>query len=510
MFIIPLGLGRKLPRFPYMTLAITGLTLLFSVFSFSTVQKVESGVSTTTRSAMLESWFHFAEEVCTARKLGEDTCRQSQVYLEKIKEKDGGSAEPAASPKTPKAADMIAALQLANEATIWLVKGPPTDAAKTVSGRDFMAQFKRYKDENLINIRKAGLLSSGNLSLVTVIRAQLTHAGWMHLIGNLLFLIMFGFVVEQRIYMPEYLAVYLAGGTIGLLTEAATNPPHLFLIGASANIAAVMGLFFALYYERRMRLLVNVLLAYTRVVQVPILIFFPLLFIAADISGALGNLGPQPTGVAHLAHLGGFLVGLTYGLWLRHTEPLPETFAFPDELGLMKELRSSESLQAKFELAGQIISYNPDNGPALDELLAAASHASLIGTRLKPEQLKLIEDHLPERLNQLVQARNWPKLDSILNSMPPDVSPLNTCGELISEHIYSLFKRQVEGNQPWPAVFLAAAYMERHPNSRLSGELRSALQTMETRTSEVRLFARLHPNSPVAIWLGEDDVRASA
>lgn len=148
---------------------------------------------------------------------------------------------------------------------------------------------------------------------VSVLTAMFIHAGWLHLLGNMLFLYVFGNNVEDRLGRLHYLLFYLAGGYLatyafGFLNPASTAP----LVGASGAIAAVLGAYLFLYPRAKVTGLV------------PVLFFLPLRFPAWLVLGswfvlqlplvqhAVGQ--PTDSTVAYIAHIAGFAAGFIYAL----------------------------------------------------------------------------------------------------------------------------------------------------------------------------------------------------
>jgi membrane associated rhomboid family serine protease len=149
--------------------------------------------------------------------------------------------------------------------------------------------------------------------VVSVLTAMFIHAGWLHLIGNMLFLYVFGNNVEDRLGRFHFLLFYLVGGYIAtyafaLLNTAAVTP----LVGASGAIAAVLGAYLFLYPRAKVTSLV------------PFLFFLPLRFPAWLVLGSwfilqlpsIQHLLGVPTDdtVAYVAHVAGFIAGFLYVL----------------------------------------------------------------------------------------------------------------------------------------------------------------------------------------------------
>jgi membrane associated rhomboid family serine protease len=145
--------------------------------------------------------------------------------------------------------------------------------------------------------------------LETILTAMFLHAGWEHILGNMLFLWVFGPEIEDVMSRPRYLIFYLVGGLVATFAQIAITPdatiPNL---GASGAIAAVMGAFLVTYPRDQIR---TVLLLgwYVSVRLVPALVLVGIWFLM-QIFSEVGSLATvQSGGVAYLAHIGGFVFG---------------------------------------------------------------------------------------------------------------------------------------------------------------------------------------------------------
>ncbi|AYG83390.1 hypothetical protein DWB77_05586 [Streptomyces hundungensis] len=158
----------------------------------------------------------------------------------------------------------------------------------------------------------AELMAGRPHALLTPLTALFVHGSWLHLLGNMLFLYVFGAMAEERLGWPEFALFYLVSGYLALFAYAAAHAgSQQTLVGASGAISAVLGAFLYLFPRARVTSIF------------PFLLFLPLRFPAwivlifwfalqwLAIQGA--SAGP---GVAYLAHLVGFGLGFLYA-WAR-------------------------------------------------------------------------------------------------------------------------------------------------------------------------------------------------
>ncbi len=144
---------------------------------------------------------------------------------------------------------------------------------------------------------------------ITILTAMFMHAGWMHIIGNMVFLWAFGPEVENAMGPPRYLLFYLLSGVVASLAQIAAMPhatvPNL---GASGAIAGVMGAFLVTYPTDQIRTLVF-LGIFVRVTFIPAALLIGMWFLIQLFNqvGAVADV--QGGGVAYVAHVGGCIFG---------------------------------------------------------------------------------------------------------------------------------------------------------------------------------------------------------
>jgi len=145
--------------------------------------------------------------------------------------------------------------------------------------------------------------------LVTILTAMFMHGGWMHILGNMIFLWAFGPEVEDAMQPLRYLAFYLVSGVVASAAQIVVAPASIVpSLGASGAIAGVMGAFVVTYPFDRIRTLV-LLGIFTRVTYIPAALLIGLWFLIQLFNqvGAVADV--QTGGVAYAAHVGGFIFG---------------------------------------------------------------------------------------------------------------------------------------------------------------------------------------------------------
>src|SRR5262249_11794001 len=146
------------------------------------------------------------------------------------------------------------------------------------------------------------------------------HAGWLHLLGNMLFLWVFGNNVEDRFGRLRFIVFYLAVGVAASYAYASANPESGdALVGASGAIAGTLGAYVMLFPRARVLTVVIVVPVWLRAWLV-LGVWFVLQAVNAQLS-ANGN--ANASGIGYLVHVVGFVLGLGYGLWFRTRHPPP-------------------------------------------------------------------------------------------------------------------------------------------------------------------------------------------
>jgi membrane associated rhomboid family serine protease len=191
-------------------------------------------------------------------------------------------------------------LQLPSEAFTYGWAAVP---AEITSGRDIVRE---------VNVPGGSFMlePSPDPVYLTLLSSMFMHGGWLHLAGNMLFLWIFGDNVEHALGRVKYVLFYLFAGLVGSLAQIALDPSSLIpSLGASGAISGALGAYVVLFPTNR------VLVVFFRVATwVPALVVIGLWAILQFVNG-LGQIAvtEQTGGVAYMAHIGGFVVGVIVG-----------------------------------------------------------------------------------------------------------------------------------------------------------------------------------------------------
>lgn len=156
---------------------------------------------------------------------------------------------------------------------------------------------------------------------LSIVTAMFLHGGWAHLLGNMLYLLVFGDNVEDRLGRVRYLLFYLVCGVAATLVFAAVNATSTTtLVGASGAIAGVLGAYLVMFPTATVRTFIPPLFFLPLPAVLVLGGWFVLQLVTDDVSGQSG------AGVAYLAHVAGFIVGMVLVLLMGQRPQRPRRY----------------------------------------------------------------------------------------------------------------------------------------------------------------------------------------
>jgi membrane associated rhomboid family serine protease len=155
---------------------------------------------------------------------------------------------------------------------------------------------------------------------LSVLTSMFMHGGWMHIIGNMLYLWIFGNNIEDAVGHVRFVLFYLLCGAAAALAQSVFNVhSEVPMIGASGAIAGVLGAYMVLFPRAHVLVLVP-LGFFTQILRLPALLVLGFWFVLQFIEGGL--IAPKGEGgVAYWAHIGGFVAGIVLIFLLRRPPP---------------------------------------------------------------------------------------------------------------------------------------------------------------------------------------------
>jgi len=183
--------------------------------------------------------------------------------------------------------------------------------------------------------------------LVGLFTGMFMHGGFMHLLGNMLFLWVFGDNIEGVIGNTKFILLYLVMGILAALAHIISEPASLIpCVGASGAIAGLMGAYLVMFPKSRIKMLF-----FIRVFSIPAFVFL-LFWIGQQLLSGFGSLpmfagkdGVDGGGVAYWAHIGGFVVGALAGLVFKKAAQSYQLMAEDNQLKAAWERFSGPSVK---------------------------------------------------------------------------------------------------------------------------------------------------------------------
>ena len=154
---------------------------------------------------------------------------------------------------------------------------------------------------------------SGPLKIIppalSIFTSMFLHGGWMHLIGNMLYLWIFADNVEDKLGTKKFIAFYIASGIFASLSQSIFNlDSNIPMIGASGSIAGVLGAYLHFFPRAKIFVLVPFIIFFT--VRIPAFVLLIFWFIYQFL-----NLSNLDSSVAWVAHIGGFIFGYFFAIF---------------------------------------------------------------------------------------------------------------------------------------------------------------------------------------------------
>jgi|SRR6185312_2476914 len=190
---------------------------------------------------------------------------------------------------------------------------PPLVTTMLIVACVFVFLHERWLDEFSLNafLMKYAVVPA-RLRPVTLLTSLFIHGGWMHIIGNMLFLWAFGRSLEDAMGHGKFLSFYLLCGVIsGVVQLLFATDPRIPTVGASGAIAGVMGAYLLRFPRAWIHTLVIVIVFITTV-EIPAW-FFTIFWFVTQLFNGVGSIATTQVsggGTAWFAHIGGFLAGM--------------------------------------------------------------------------------------------------------------------------------------------------------------------------------------------------------
>jgi len=154
--------------------------------------------------------------------------------------------------------------------------------------------------------------------LDTLLTSMFLHGGLEHIIGNMWFLWIFGDNVEDKLGKANYIILYLLSGIFGsILFTLTSSNPYIVAIGASGAVSGVLGAYLILFPNARIVTLVPLGYYFYRIIEIRAVYYIFIWFLLQAFFASVSLFALVNVRVAYWAHIGGFIIGLLFGLYGR-------------------------------------------------------------------------------------------------------------------------------------------------------------------------------------------------
>lgn len=453
----PLGLGFKTKDFPYATWLIISICVFFYALGQQKEQYQSEYFSLKAHDQLERAHDHLFYEYCL-ENLGNVLCEQ--FAMERNLYTDGDEEIPfGAYGFETSANSMLEFMGLYDEFRHTLDENPTALQALPSYASFMLSQDKLSEQIQKIRV-KYNLLHHDNLNFIAIILAIFSHDNIPHLIGNMLFLFIFGRYVEARVGRVMYLVSYLILGSIALSIYAYYSPDKfLHVLGASANVSVIMGAFYVLFFNQRLKIFFFYLVS--KVASFPVKTYMFLFFMLQEFVFSL----TAQENVAYLAHAIGLVLGCGFGYAYKKLRPVPREFLYEDEVKQWEFAKSKISRVEFIEESLEILKYNPNNKVVIKALIKEIAPEKRNLTELDLDEELLLRQLIPGYLKELYRNKEYISLYDTVERIPRSWS-LSTCLSSFSQKkLISLIDQSIDDSRLFSSVLFIQAFLERYKNS---------------------------------------------
>ena len=324
---IPIGLEIKHKDVPWFTIFIVVLTTFISIYSFDEIYKTSISLATSENVNNLQnSKLQYLQKICESKNnkiFSTESCKEITSMEQRPGVEVGLLKKLQQQQVKKKDIKVISEFFQLNSFNIKDV---------SINNSKIKEHYNNIKQVTLQTQKKHHLLSKANVTPTAILKAQLTHSGWMHLIGNMIFLIAMCIAVEQRLGSLKTAGIYFLTGTIALPAYIYLAEGFIHIVGASANVFGIMGAFVTLFYNKNVKLLFSYNMMFYKTVKMPVLLYSLIFVIFSELVGLSSS-----SSVAHGAHLIGFVVGALVAYGFKRSSSIPDQYIYKYEYQLVKK-----------------------------------------------------------------------------------------------------------------------------------------------------------------------------
>jgi membrane associated rhomboid family serine protease len=485
---LPLGLFLRLKNIPIVTILII-ICSFVNHFIFSDLSKAQSEMMVLKEEFQIKK-FVMLDKYCLDRGFKSENCNfSSATKVENSKSKKFNKELNIVSTLLESMNHSSDLLAMVSDFDNILEEGlsESSDISDLDGYSAFMISHNHYKENFNKIIHQNNLLNVTNINLSSLLKASITHAGFLHLFGNMLVLFVFGIYVEARIGTLNYFLSYVVTGFVGLsIYSYFIMSSNTFVVGASANVFGMMGMFYIFFKKVNMKFFAFYI--YFKVIEIPVKTYFFILFILLELINMF-----VANNVAHGAHIAGLVTGILIAFAWDVKHKLPEGFLFLSEYEWWKEIKSIPTLNKRILYTQNLLSFNPYNNKVRAQILNSifedkneetSKYESFINKELSPF---LLDKYKEGKTEQILK---------ILSSLPRDLC-FNSILRLFHQKILlELLDISIKNNQYFLSLRVILCICEKYPKSpQLDNYLKTAASLIETQTISNEKIVFLHERS---------------
>ncbi|MBC76634.1 MAG: hypothetical protein CME64_11525 [Halobacteriovoraceae bacterium] len=330
------------------------------------------------------------------------------------------------------------------------------------------------------------LLHHDNITLYTLFLAVFSHETLMHLLGNMLFLFIFGRYVEQRVGPVPFLVSYIVLGTMALGLYAWFNDGNfLHILGASANVSVVMGAFYALFFHKKLKVFFFYL--GVKIARFPVKTYMFLFFMLQEFIYSFTAL----ESVAYGAHAAGLVLGMSFGVAWKRIRPVPSPFIYEYEHKEWQSLQFKKDRAIFIEKALNLVKYNPDNNVIVRELVRRLAPIELELSEMDLDEEILLRQLIPTYLKDLYKNDEFNEFYESIERLPHSWSMSVCLSKFSQKDLLKLIDKCIDDERLLTSVLVIQAFVERYEKS---PKVKNLLKTLGSVLDHIPLnsFYRRH------------------
>lgn len=462
--IIPTGLGQKLPKRPYVTYFIT--LSCFVVFGLQISKKIIS-------LKVLENKELQDKRRVTKSKLFNEYCQSHKSFLG-IKLSCDKASQIAYPEKKKKKSTIKRRIKkkitsFKNEFELKLIKkdGVVTSLSEYQNYLEIDAQLSDYREKKLAEYP---LLGKNHISLTRILFAQFTHNGLLHIFGNMLLLLAFGRNVEARIGHFNFLCAYIISGSIAMPLYALSMKEGTVLLGASANVTAVISMFYLFFRKNNLKLVYLFLGVIPKKLEVPVKFYLPLFIFIPDIIGLVGH-----SDVAHMAHIYGAICGAAFAYAFLTKEAFCTPFIYNEEWLNFKKAKKTAPSTKKLKLLSSCYHYNNSNPHVQELYIDSFLQLEQNVIKGKKDSVSIFEDILSQRLNFYHKSKKPELSIEVLDSLPLRNKFDNLFKSFNQSDIIKLGDSCYHSGNPLLAIRVYLTFITLYPKAKNSKKIKASI-----------------------------------